>query len=71
MPGGPTCRSIARSYHLYLGDKLLLLSSLGLVERREDGIAGMRARYEREIDITLSLRKGMPCKCATVSWSRL
>jgi hypothetical protein len=35
-------------------DKLLLLSSLGLVERREDGVAGVRSRYEREMDAALS-----------------
>lgn len=35
-------------------DKLLLLSSLGLVERKEDGVAGMRSRYEREMDAALS-----------------
>jgi hypothetical protein len=35
-------------------DKLLLLSSLGLVERKEDGVAGARSRLEREMGAALS-----------------
>lgn len=42
------------SLNLDEADKMLLLSSLGLVERREDGVAGVRSRHEREMDAALS-----------------
>ncbi len=53
-------RSMLRPYlraiplNLDEADKLLLLSGLGLVERREDGVAGAKSRHEREMDAALS-----------------
>ncbi len=51
-----TLRPYLRAIPLNLdkADKLLLLSGLGLVERKEDGVAGAQSRYEREMDAALS-----------------
>ncbi len=48
----PYLRAI--SLNLDEADKLLLLSGLGLVERKEDGVAGAGSRHEREMDAALS-----------------